>query len=252
MNGASSSLSGHIALVTGGAGGIGRAAAMDLLDMGARVVLADVGTDRLAEVGSELGVATAYVDLADDASITHLVQELDAELDGEAITILVNNAGISRIQPLLESDPTDWDLMYRINQRAPMRLTQLLLPGMIARGFGRVITVSSDSARAGVSGQAAYAATKAALFGFAKSVAREVAHHGVTCNVVCPGPIRTPMLEAARVTDPDVLGRLERWIPLGRIGEPEEVSSLIAWLASPRAGYVTGQVLSVSGGVTMH
>jgi 2-hydroxycyclohexanecarboxyl-CoA dehydrogenase len=241
-------LSGHTALITGGAGGIGRATAVDLQALGARVVIADLDTDRLAAVGVELGVTPVYVDLADDASL----EQLGEALVDEGCTILVNNAGTSSIEPFVDSDPADWDHKYAVNQRAPMRLTQLLLPTMIERGYGRIVHVSSDSARAGSGGEAAYAATKAALFGFSKSVAREVARDGVTSNVICPGPIRTPMVEAAVARDPELGSRLERMIPMRRLGEPEEVSAAIAWLASPRAGYVTGQVLSISGGVTMH
>lgn len=241
-------LSGHTALITGGAGGIGRATAVDLQALGARVVIADVDAVRLPAVAAQLGVIPLHVDLAEDASLDRLAE---AVLD-EGVSILVNNAGRSRIEPFVKSDPADWDELYRVNQRAPMRLTQLLLPGMVERGFGRVIHVSSDSARAGSSGEAVYAATKASLIGFAKSVAREVAQDGVTCNVVCPGPIRTPMVAGATDQDPELQRRLERVIPMRRFGEPEEVSAAIAWLAGPRAGYVTGQVLSISGGVTMH
>lgn len=243
------SLAGHTALVTGGAGGIGQAVAVDLLDLGAQVVVADIGTGRLAAVGADLGVDTAYVDLADDASI----DELAASARDLGCTILVNSAGLAPdIGPFATSDPGDWDRLYRVNQRAPMRLTQLLLPEMIEQGFGRLIHVSSDSARAGSGGEAPYAATKASLLGFSKSVAREVARNGVTSNVVCPGPIRTPMSEDALERDPDLRERLERMIPMRRLGEAADVSAAITWLASPRAGYVTGQVISISGGVTMH
>jgi 2-hydroxycyclohexanecarboxyl-CoA dehydrogenase len=243
------SLAGHTALVTGGAGGIGQAVAVDLLALGARVVIADVGTDRLAAVGADLDVTTAYVDLADDDSIDALAETIR----DEDCTILVNSAGIPPdMLAFSDSDPADWDLLYRVNQRAPMRLTRLLLPGMVQRGFGRIIHVASDSARAGSSGEAVYAATKSALLGFAKSVAREVARDGVTSNVVCPGPIRTPMVEDAIKRDPELQARLERLIPMRRIGEADEVSAAVAWLASPRAAFVTGQVISISGGVTMN
>jgi 2-hydroxycyclohexanecarboxyl-CoA dehydrogenase len=243
------SLAGHTALITGGAGGIGQAVAADLLSLGARVVVADVSSDRLAAVGTALGVATAYVDLADDESI----DELAASVRGQGITILVNSAGLAPdIGRFLDSDRSEWDRLYRVNQRSAILLTQLMLPAMIDRGFGRIIHVASDTARAGAGGEAVYAATKASLLGFAKSVAREVARHGVTSNVVCPGPIRTPMFDEAARRNPELEARMEKMTPMRRIGEPEEVSAAITWLASPRAGYVTGQVISVSGGITMN
>jgi 2-hydroxycyclohexanecarboxyl-CoA dehydrogenase len=141
--------------------------------------------------------------------------------------------------------------MWKINLRAPMQLTRGLLPGMVQRGWGRLIFISSDGARAGSGGEGAYAATKSGLFGLAKTLAREAARGGVTSNVICPGPTDTPMVRAVADQHPELLDKLVRQIPLRRIGRPEDVAGIVAFLCTERAGYITGQTLSVSGGITM-
>jgi 2-hydroxycyclohexanecarboxyl-CoA dehydrogenase len=229
-------LDGRRALVTGGAGGIGRAVVDRLVARGAEVVVADVAE------GADL-----RVDLADRTALDGLA----ATVADERFDIAVQCAAVVRLGRLVESDPGDWDLMYAVNQRAPMLLTQALLPGMVHRGWGRVVLIGSDSARAGAGRESAYAATKAALIGFAKSVAREVARDGVTVNVVCPGPIDTAMTRAAMADRPETLTRLQRAIPVGRLGAPDEVAASVDWLVGPDAGFVTGQAVAVSGGMTM-
>ncbi|MCD0448508.1 SDR family oxidoreductase [Actinocorallia sp. API 0066] len=239
-------LSGRTALVTGGAGGIGRAICADLAALGARVLVADLDEKAAAEFATELPDAAALgVDLADPASIDAL-----AAASGD-VDVLVHNAGVSIVEPFTESDPAHWDLMWKVNLRAPMQLTQALLPGMVARGWGRLVFVSSDGARAGSGGEGAYAATKAGLFGLAKTLAREAARGQVTSNVVCPGPTDTPMVRQVAQAHPGLLDKLAKGIPLRRIGRPEDVAGLIAYLCTDRAGYITGQTLSVSGGITM-
>lgn len=219
------------ALVTGGVGDIGAAVVARLAARGVEVTTLDLAD------GADL-----RVDLADPAAV---------EAVGGAFDVVVHAAAVVRVARLTESDPADWELMYAVNQRAPMLLTRALLPGMVERGWGRVVFIGSDSARAGAGRESAYAATKAALLGFAKSVAREVARDGVTVNVVCPGPIDTAMTQAAMAEHPGTLERLVRAIPVGRLGTVDEVAAAVDWLAGPDAGFVTGQAISVSGGMTM-
>ncbi|MFB4299997.1 SDR family NAD(P)-dependent oxidoreductase [Actinomadura sp. NTSP31] len=238
-------LGGRTAVVTGGAGGIGRAICADLAALGARVVVADLDLPAAEDVAGEIGGTAAHVDLADPASI-------DAFAAGAGpVDVLVHNAGVSIVEPFAASDPAHWDLMWRVNLRAPMQLTRALLPGMTGRGWGRLVFVSSDGARAGSGGEGAYAATKSGLFGLAKTLAREAAAGGVTSNVVCPGPTDTPMVRAVSDRHPDLLGKLAKQIPLRRIGRPDDVAGIIAFLCTDRAGYITGQTISVSGGITM-
>ncbi|WP_067482183.1 SDR family NAD(P)-dependent oxidoreductase [Actinomadura hibisca] len=240
------SLTGRTALVTGGAGGIGRAICADLASLGARVVVADLDLPAAEKLAGEVGGVAHRVDLADPADIDRFTAEA-----GPA-DVLVHNAGVSVVEPFTTSDPAHWDLMWKINLRAPMQLTRALLPGMTDRGWGRLVFVSSDGARAGSGGEGAYAATKAGLFGLAKTLAREAARGGVTSNVVCPGPTDTPMVQAVAERHPGLLDKLARQIPLRRIGRPDDVAGLVAFLCTDRAGYITGQTVSVSGGITMH
>lgn len=240
-------LDGRTALVTGGGGGIGAAICADLAALGARVLVADVDLGAARTVADGLDGARALaVDLADPASIDGLVPQVGA------VDVLVNNAGVAVVAPFADSDPADWERMWAVNLRAPMLLTRALLPGMTRAGWGRLVFVSSDGARAGSGGEGAYAASKAGLFGLAKTLARETARYGVTSNVVCPGPTDTPLLRSVSGENPGLVDKLTRTIPARRLGSPEDVSGLVAYLCTDRAAYITGQTLSVSGGATMH
>lgn len=229
-------LDGRTAVVTGGAGGIGRAICADLAALGAEVIVADL------EKGEHRSLR---VDLTDPADIDRFIASA-----GE-VDILVHNAGVSIVEPFTSSDPAHWDLMWKINLRAPMQLTRGLLPGMVERGWGRLVFISSDGARAGSGGEGAYAATKSGLFGLAKTLAREAAKGGVTSNIVCPGPTDTPMVRSVAERHPDLLDKLARQIPLRRIARPDDIAGIVAFLCTERAGYITGQTVSVSGGITM-
>jgi 2-hydroxycyclohexanecarboxyl-CoA dehydrogenase len=169
------------------------------------------------------------------------------------VTVLVNNAGWDRIEPFVENDPALWDRLIAVNLKGVLYATRAALDGMIARGRGRIVSIASDAGRVGSSGEAVYAACKAGIIGFSKTLARELARHGITVNVVCPGPTETALL--AEVTGgargARVVEAIKRTIPLGRLGQPEDVAGAVAYFASEEAAYVTGQVLSVSGGLTM-
>ncbi|MEV0590880.1 SDR family NAD(P)-dependent oxidoreductase [Nonomuraea cavernae] len=240
-------LDGRTAVVTGGAGAIGSAIATDLTALGARVVIADVDLPGAEKAAAGLaGAVPMAVDLTSPESVERFCGAC-----GE-VDILVHNAGVSIVEAFTESDPAHWDLMWQVNLRGPMLMTKLLLPGMTARRWGRLVFVSSDGARAGSGGEGAYAATKAGLFGLAKTLAREAARAEVTSNVVCPGPTDTPMLRRVSATEPGLVDRIAKGIPLRRLGVPADVAGLVAFLCTERAAYLTGQILSVSGGVTMH
>jgi 2-hydroxycyclohexanecarboxyl-CoA dehydrogenase len=242
-------LAGRKALVTGGAGGMGSAICRDLTSLGARVLVCDINVKGAVAVASEVGGRAFGVDLESPADITRLVSEVLAEEGG--VDVLVNNAGWERVGPFLESDQPFWDKVIAINMRAPIQLTHELLPGMLDRGWGRLVFISSDAGRVGSTGEGVYSACKAGLIGFSKTIAREAARGGVTSNVVCPGPTDTPLLHEIASASPKLVDVLRRAIPLGRLGAPEDVAGAVAFLASERASYITGQTISVSGGLTM-
>lgn len=243
-------LEGRVALVTGGAGGMGSAIARDLAGLGAVVAVADINREGAEAVASSLPGGRAFeVDLSDAASVAALVEGvLDAM--GQ-VDVLVNNAGWDKVGPFVTSDTEAWDRLIAINLRAPIQLTHGFLPGMVDRRSGRLVYVSSDAARVGSTGEAVYSACKAGLIGFSKTMARESARAGVTSNVVCPGPTDTPLLQEVAAGNEKLVESLKRGIPLGRLGQPDDISGLVAFLASDRAGYITGQTVSVSGGLTM-
>jgi 2-hydroxycyclohexanecarboxyl-CoA dehydrogenase len=241
-------LTGRVALVTGAASDIGRAVCHALAAQGATVRATDLDGERLRalarpadDAGGMIDVAAA--DLTDPEQVTALA--------AEPADVLASVAGLAHVERLTNSDPARWEALWQINLRAPMLLTRALVGGMSERGWGRLVYVSSDSARAGAGGEAAYAATKAGLLGFAKSVAREVAAGGVTANAICPGVIDTERSREILAGHGGMRDALLRAIPARALGRPEDVAAAVAYLSSPAAAYVTGQVLSVNGGITM-
>jgi 2-hydroxycyclohexanecarboxyl-CoA dehydrogenase len=217
------------ALVTGGAGGIGSAIA-EALRPNYDVVTAD------------LTGADVVMDVTDSESVT------DAFARAGQIDVVVNAAGWDELHPFLDTDEQFWDRVIEVNYKGCLRTTKAVLPGMVERGWGRIVNIASDAGRVGSSGESVYAGAKGAVIAFGKTIAREVATKGVTVNNVCPGPTRTPMLESM---GPNLITAFERAVPMKRLGEPNDVAAAVAFLASEEAGYVTGQTLSVSGGLTM-
>jgi 3-oxoacyl-[acyl-carrier protein] reductase len=245
------SLEGRIALVTGASRGIGRAIATALGARGAKVVCAARDEARLAEVVAEIrgpgGVAEAVrLDIADRASIESAFEQVLK--DQGRLDIVVNNAGITRDTLLLRMKPEDWEQVIATNLTGVFLCTQAALKPMLRQRSGRIINISSVVGLVGNAGQANYAASKAGIVGFTKSVAREVASRSITVNVVAPGFIETDM--TAAMTD-KAREAVMQAIPLGRVGKAFEVAAAVAFLASDEAGYITGQVLSVDGGFHM-
>lgn len=245
-------------IVTGGGGGIGGAACRRFAAEGARVAVFDRNVETAAAVANAIhtagGRATAYAcDITDRAQVDAAVAAVESELG--PIDVLVNNAGWDVFRPFTRTEPAQWDRLIAINLLGPLNMHHAVLPGMVARRAGRIVNISSDAARVGSSGEAVYAACKGGLVSFSKTIAREHARHGITVNVVCPGPTDTALFADYKegAGNPEKLVEaFTRSIPLGRIGQPEDLPGAILFFASDDAAYVTGQVLSVSGGLTMN
>ena len=252
-------LTNKVALVTGGGNGIGAAIVKRLAESGAAVGIIDRDEASARSIAAELetsGVTTAVVvaDISDNTAVVSGVDAIEAALG--PIDILVNNAGWDSLKPFLDNDEAHRDLIIGINLKGPINVTHAVLTRMVGRGRGRVVTISSDAGRVGSTGQAVYSACKAGMIALTKSVAREVARHGITLNVVAPGPTRTRMMEEALDGDDasakHVLERMTKAVPMRRMGEPEDVAGIAVFLATDDASFITGQVISVSGGLTMH
>lgn len=237
-----------LALVTGGASGIGRASALCLAATGWRVAAADLdedGVSRTAEAGQEIEPFT--LDVTDSASVSALAGEVKSRCG--VPDALVNCAGWDETHPFIETEKSFWERVIAVNLTGVVAVTHAFLAAMIERGQGgRIVNVASDAGRVGSSGEAVYAGAKGGVIAFTKSLARETAKHQITANAVCPGPTDTPLFRA----QPERLQQaLEKAIPMRRLGAPEDIAHAIAFFASAQAGFITGQVLSVSGGLTM-
>jgi 2-hydroxycyclohexanecarboxyl-CoA dehydrogenase len=249
-------LHGKTALVTGAGRGIGRAIALTLAREGAQVAVLDVNGDDAERVAGEVRQAGVkalplVADVTRRADVERAVSETVAQLG--QLDIVVNNAGWDRMEFFLDSEEATWDRIIGVNFKGMLHVCKAALPHMQARG-GRVVNIASDAGRVGSMGEAVYAGTKGAVIAFSKTLAREMARHGITVNVVCPGLTETPLLQGIRDQSPRtarVIEAVTRAIPLGRVGQPPDVAEAVAFLASPAAGYITGQTLSVSGGLTM-
>lgn len=240
-----------IAVVTGGASGINKAASEKLAAGGATVCIGDVAVEKGEAVaaamrGNGQNVEFRPLDLTSYDSIRKFAASV-LERFGRA-DILVNGAGWSKNTPFVQTDDAFWDKILTLNLIGPMRLTKLLLPKMFEAKWGRIVNVSSDAGRVGSLGETVYSAAKAGLIGFTKSLAREGARYNVAVNCVCPGPTDTPLLAEV---DQKYQEAFVKAIPMRRFGRPAEVAEAVVFFASPDASYITGQILSVSGGLTL-
>jgi NAD(P)-dependent dehydrogenase (short-subunit alcohol dehydrogenase family) len=241
-------LAGRRALITGAARGIGAEIAASFRREGAELALVDIDIERVTVTGEALGSKVYQVDLADTEATVAVVDQAIRELGG--LEILVNNAGILKMAPLLEIDPADWDLTFAVNVRAMLVTIQIAAKAMIPNGRGTIINMASMGGKVGGPNQAHYAASKAAVISLTQVAAKELGPYGITVNCICPGYVLTEMGAATR-TD----AMVEEWSaksPLGRLAEPSDVANMAVFLASDEASYCTGQAMNVTGGMVMH
>jgi 2-hydroxycyclohexanecarboxyl-CoA dehydrogenase len=251
-------LQGKRAIVTGAGGAIGRAIALELAREGSIVgvldkngTTADETKDLVTKAG---GKARAYaLDISDYTKVVETVRAFEADVG--PTDILVNNAGWDRVANFVDTEPSFWDQIIAVNLRGPLNMHHAVVKGMIERKSGRIVNISSDAGRVGSTGESVYAACKGGVIAFSKSLAREVAQAGINVNVVAPGPTETPLLQSflgEGEHGKKVYEGLKRAIPWKRLGQPEDIVGIVAFLASDDAAFITGQVISVSGGLTMH
>jgi 2-hydroxycyclohexanecarboxyl-CoA dehydrogenase len=247
----------RVALVTGGASGIGREICLALANEGRRVAVADLNADGAAEtVAAITDVGGEAIAVPIDVTSTDSVHDAMLQTVDELgpVEILVNCAGWDELMPFLDTDEDFWDRVIEINFKGTLRTAHACLPAMVEAGWGRIVNISSDAARVGSSLEAVYSGAKGGVISFTKTIAREMARKGVTANVVCPGPTDTPLLDAivdASDNGEKVIGAMARAVPMKRVGQPAEIASAVVYFTSEAAGFVTGQTLSVSGGLTM-
>lgn len=240
-------LHGKTVLVTGGGGAIGSAICARFAEEGAKLLVADRNGDAARKVAETVKGSALIFDIAN-------YRDASAALANRSVDVLVNNAGWDRFQNFVDTRPEEWDQLLDINLRGPMNMHHLVLPGMLNTGRGRIVNISSDAARVGSSGESVYSACKGGIISFSKTLAREVARKGITVNVVCPGPTDTPILRGflgEGEAGQKVYDALVRAIPMKRVGQPGDIPGIVAFLASDEAAFITGQVISVSGGLTM-
>ena len=245
-----------IAIITGGGRGMGEAHSMLLASEGATVITIDKNgpnalavAQRVREAG---GKAEGFeLDITKGPEVRRLVQQIGDKYG--RIDILVNNAGYDEVKIFSESDEEHWDWMIDLNYKGHLHVTHAALPYLKKAGNGKIVYISSDAARVGSTGEAVYAGAKAALIGFGKTLAREEARNGIRVNIICPGLTNTPQFQANLADEHKgkIMRSVQRWIPLKRFGEPEEIARAVLFMVSDDSSFITGQVLSVSGGLTM-
>lgn len=241
------SIKGKSVVVTGGASGIGRATVAAFCEAGAKVWFGDINEEAGAQAAAEIGGAAFHqLDVTDDASIATFADW--AQGRGDGVDVVVNVAGWDIIQPFLENTPDFWDKIIAINLMGQVKVTRAFLDGMVERNSGKIVNVASDAGRVGSMGETVYAGAKGGVIAFTKSLAREMARFKINVNCVCPGPTDTPLFAA----QPERMREaLIRAIPFRRLAKPEELADAILFFAGNGSDYITGQVLSVSGGLTM-
>jgi 2-hydroxycyclohexanecarboxyl-CoA dehydrogenase len=246
-----------VALIAGGGGGIGRAVALALGRAGARPVVADIAVENAEKVRREvqtLGVdaLACQVDLTQKTEVDRMVSEVLARFG--QIDILVNCQGWDRLEPFVQSQEETWEKLLAINFKSVLYTARAVLPHMIGRGGGKIVNISSDAGRVGSSWEAVYAGAKAAVIAFSKTIAREVARYKINVNVVCPGLTETPLLDAVRSQSEQtakIIEAVTKATPFRRPAQPDEIAEAVLFFSSPAANFITGQTLSVSGGLTM-
>lgn len=244
-------LEGRVVLVTGAARGIGAAVADACAAAGATVAIGDVDADgaraKAADIGGRaLGLA---LDVTSRASVDAAITSVEAEVG--PLDVLVNNAGVDVIKPFVESTADEWERIIAVNLMGTFHCCQSALAGMIERGSGAIVNFASDAGRVGSSGEAVYSATKGGVIAFTKTLARETARHGIRVNCISPGPTDTALLAQVADADPKLRDALARSIPMRRVAEPDDIAPAVVFLAGDGARYITGQTVSVSGGLTM-
>ena len=244
-------LTDKIAIVTGAGQGIGRAVAEKLTAEGATVVVTDINESAAEDVAELIGneAIAVRVDVTSPDSLAAMVEQVVGRF-GRA-DVLVNNAGWDKASPFVESEPADWDRVIQVNLYGVLNTTKVVLPLMASQGHGTVVNIASDAGRVGSSGEAVYSAAKGGIIAFTKSIAREMARHQINVNCVCPGPTDTALFATLGGDDPNLRTALIKAIPFRRLAEPDDIANAVAFLASDEAAYITGQTISVSGGLTM-
>jgi 2-hydroxycyclohexanecarboxyl-CoA dehydrogenase len=246
-------LEGRNVIVTGGGGAIGAAICRRFAGYGAKVGVFDKNLDGAKKVAAEIKGFASGVDITDYGAVGKAIAQF--EKDAGPTDVLVNNAGWDKFVNFVDTTPELWDQIIAINLRGPVNMSHVVLKGMVARGHGRVVNIASDAGRVGSSQEAVYSACKGGIIAFTKTVAREVARKGITLNAVCPGPTETPLLAAAAgegERGERMRAALINAIPMKRVGQPDDIPGVVCFLASDDAAFITGQTISVSGGLTMH